>query len=114
VRRTRSSEPLWWIPFAGGMMLDALVLPALILITGILLPLGLVSPETLHVLVGLPVVRVALAVLIALTFFHAAHRLRYALVELGLHALKPVLPWLCYGGAVVGSAYTLLVAFRLI
>ena len=27
----RSNEPLWWIPFAGGMMLDAMLAPALFL-----------------------------------------------------------------------------------
>jgi fumarate reductase subunit D len=91
MRRTKSTEPLWWIPFAGGMMIDAMVMPALIIITGLLIPLGVVRPEALFTLLNNPLVRFVLFVVISFTFFHAAHRLRFVLPDLGMHFLRPVL-----------------------
>lgn len=107
----RSNEPLWWLPFAAGMMLDAMVAPALIVITGILVPFGLIESDRLQALLLHPLIRALLFVMISATFFHAAHRLRFALPDIGLKALKPVLPFLFYGGAIVGTLLTAVVAF---
>jgi fumarate reductase subunit D len=38
----RSNKPILWLPFAGGGLVAALLTPVLILITGVLMPLGLV------------------------------------------------------------------------
>src|SRR3954454_2150397 len=110
----RSSEPLWWIPFAGGMMMDAMLAPALIVITGILVPFGLVAPDKLQGFLVHPLVRLVLFVFVAATFFHAAHRLRYAFADLGLKSLKPYLGAIFYGGAIVGSLIALLIAVGVI
>ena len=98
----RSNEPLWWLPFSAGMMLDALAMPAIIVITGILIPLGLAGGGLQGMLTH-PLVRAGLFVLISLTFFHAAHRLRFALVDLGLKGAKHALGFILYGGAIVGT-----------
>lgn len=105
----RSNEPLWWLPFSAGMMLDALAMPALIVITGILVPLGLAGGG-LQGLISHPLIRAGLFVLISLTFFHAAHRLRFALVDLGLKGAKNALGFLLYGGAIVGTLVAAAVA----
>jgi fumarate reductase subunit D len=110
----RSNEPIWWIPFAGGMMADAMLAPALILITGFLIPLGLLSPERLHGMLTHPLIRILFFAFISLTFFHAAHRLRFALGDLGLRSIKPALGVICYGSAIVGTIVAALVTFNVI
>ena len=100
------SHLFWWFMFAQGGGLAALVLPVHILVQGILGPLGIVSVVDRHYdtwisILGNPIVKLYLLVLIALPFFHFAHRLRYLLVDLGVPAAKgaPV-QVLFYGGAV--------------
>lgn len=105
-----SSEPIFWAPFSAGMMIDALFVPALIVITGFLVPLGLVSEDGLAMIFGSLVGRGAIAILAALTFFHAAHRLRFTLIDLGLKPIAPVLSLLLYGGALAGTAFAFAVA----
>ena len=41
----RSHEPVFWSLFGAGGVLSALVAPALILITGVLAPIGLWMPQ---------------------------------------------------------------------
>lgn len=96
------------MPFAGGMMADAFIMPALILITGFLVPLGIIAPDNLRAWLIHPLGRAALFVLISLTFLHAAHRLRYALVDLGFKPLDRFLPFACYG--LLGIGGTILAA----
>lgn len=107
--RRRSNEPLWWAPFSGGMMADAMVLPALVVITGILIPMGLVS-EGLRGLLLHPITRFTLSVIIALTFFHAAHRLRFVLYDLGIRGGQSALAVIMYGAALAGSLAAGLIA----
>ncbi len=110
-RYRRSFEPLWWLPFSGGMMLDALLMPALIIITGVLVPMGMIMPEDLRLMLLNPWVQAVLFVLIALTFFHAAHRTRFVLADLGLKAPK-LLAFLCYGAAILGTLYAAAVVLQ--
>lgn len=108
----RSNEPLWWAPFSGGMMANAMVMPALIIITGALIPLGMVNAEGVREFLNHLLVRAAFFVLISLTFFHAAHRLRFTLVDVGLKQFKMGLAVLCYGAAIVGTLIAAFIAFR--
>jgi fumarate reductase subunit D len=105
----RSNEPLWWMPFSGGMMADALVMPALIVITGILIPLGFVH-ESVRGLFQNPLIRLALFVVISLTFFHAAHRLRFTLIDLGLKGARTAVAAILYGAAILGTLWAAAVA----
>jgi fumarate reductase subunit D len=111
----RSNEPLWWAPFGAGMMLDALAIPALALITGILLPFALgVTEHGVFTLFNNLLVRLALWVLISASFFHGAHRMRFTLVDLGLKGAKAALGFILYGAAIIGTVVVLLIALKVI
>jgi fumarate reductase subunit D len=97
---TQSNKPILWLPFAAGGLAAALVIPVLILITGVLMPLGIVQ---------LPYEKIAgfarplsgkLLILgaVALPAWHAAHRLRMTAHDLFVGdgiAVKAA----CYGSA---------------
>ncbi len=104
----RSNEPLWWLPFSGGMMIDALAMPALIIITGFFSVAGLLGAN-FHTIVAHPITRAILCVIVIFTFFHAAHRIRFTLQDVGLKEQKGILSFLCYGGAILGSLIAILV-----
>jgi fumarate reductase subunit D len=97
----------WWFMFAQGGVLAAVLIPVHILVQGILGPLGVVPVVDRHYdtwisILGNPIVKLYLLVLISLPFFHFAHRLRYLLVDLGVPAAKTVVAQVIfYGGAVV-------------
>ena len=59
-------------------------------------------------MLGNPIVKLSLLVLIAVPFFHFAHRLRYLLVDLGVPAAKGVPAQIVfYGGAVLVTLITI-------
>jgi len=97
----------WWFMFAQGGVLAAILIPVHILVQGILGPLGIVpvvdrNYDTWISILGNPIVKLYLLVLISLPFFHFAHRLRYLLVDLGVPAAKSVVAQVIfYGGAVL-------------
>src|SRR6266852_4851016 len=100
----RSNEPLWWGPFSAGMMVGALFVPALIVITGLFPALGLIQgPEHLQRVIHHPLTRLFLFVVIALSFFHWAHRFRYILFDLGLKGSRTAVASVCYGLAIAGT-----------
>jgi fumarate reductase subunit D len=99
--------------FSQGGVLAALLLPVHILVQGILGPLGIVPVVDRHYdtwisILGNPIVKLYLLVLIAVPFFHFAHRLRYLLVDLGLTVAKR---WpaqvVFYGGAIAVTLVTI-------
>jgi fumarate reductase subunit D len=103
----------WWFMFSQGGLFVAVLLPVHILVQGILGPLGMVRVVDRHYdtwisILGNPIVKLYLLVLISLPFFHFAHRLRYLLVDLGVHAAKrrPV-QVVFYGGAVAVTLLTI-------
>jgi fumarate reductase subunit D len=102
----------WWFMFAQGGVLAALLLPVHIVFQGILDPLGVVKvvrPDNLTIL-GNPLVKLYLLALIAVPFFHFAHRLRYLLVDLGVPAAKSVPAQVVfYGGAILVTLLTIYV-----
>ncbi len=94
--------------FAGGGGVAAMLLPIHILLFGIAAPLGWVdsapfSYEKMHALLSCPAAKIYMLTLIALPLFHAAHRVMFTLIDLGLKDARVVLNLLCHGGAVVGS-----------
>lgn len=97
----------WWFLFAQGGVLAAILIPVHILVQGILGPLNIVPVVDRHYdtwisILGNPIVKLYLLVLISLPFFHFAHRLRYLLVDLGVPAAKTVVAQVIfYGGAVL-------------
>jgi fumarate reductase subunit D len=97
----------WWFMFAQGGVLAAVLIPVHILVQGILGPLGIVNVVDRHYdtwisILGNPIVKLYLLVLVSLPFFHFAHRLRYLLVDLGIPAARTLVAQVIfYGGAVV-------------
>ncbi len=118
VRRRRGGDRpalmhlYWWFLFAQGGVVAAILLPVHILFQGILGPLGFVkvaTPADLGLL-GNPIVKLYLLVLIAVPFFHFAHRLRYLLVDLGVPAARSVPAQVVfYGGAIAVTLLTIYV-----
>lgn len=108
----RSNEPLWWGPFMAGAGASAFLMPATILVTSIGVAAGWLTEQRLMSLLSNPLVRLYLFVLISLSLFHAAHRLKYVLVDLGLKPIKSLLGPICYGSAVVGTLLTAVLAIR--
>jgi len=103
----RSVEPLLWMLFSAGGVLAALLMPILLLLFGLALPLGWLSPPShrhLLAVLGHPLTRVVLFLLCMLSLFHWAHRFRYTLYDgLQIKHLNEVINLLCYGGAIAGS-----------
>jgi fumarate reductase subunit D len=96
----RSNKPMLWLPFAGGGLVAALLTPVLILITGVLVPSGIVHLryETMASFAHNPLGKLMLFGAVAFPAWHAAHRLRMTAHDLGLGggvAIKAV----CYGAA---------------
>jgi fumarate reductase subunit D len=95
----------FWFMFAQGGVVAAVLIPVLILVLGILGPLNVVPVVDRHYdtwisVLGNPLVKLFIVVLIAFPFFHFAHRLRYLLVDLGVKAAKSVpAQAVFYGGA---------------
>jgi fumarate reductase subunit D len=104
----RSNEPIFWSLFGAGGMLAALIGPALVFITGIAVPLGLIyAPDTMsygnmlafaHNWVG----KLVMFAVVALFLWHAAHRIAILLHDFGVHAVAAV-KLLSYGGALLGT-----------
>src|SRR5438067_7219754 len=103
----------WWFMFAQGGVIAALLIPVHVLVQGILGPLGVVPVVDRHYdtwvsVLGNPLVKLYLLVLIAFPFFHFAHRLRYLLVDFGVPAAKSVPAQVVfYGGAIVVTLATI-------
>ena len=104
---------IWWFLFSQGGVLAALLIPVHVLVQGILGPLGIVPVVDRHYttwidILGNPIVKLYILVLITFPFFHFAHRLRYLLVDLGVPAAKgrPAQA-IFYGGAVLVTLATI-------
>jgi len=102
----RSNKPILWFPFAAGGLVAALIIPVLILITGVLVPLGLLHLpyEKMATFAHNPIGKLILFGAVALPAWHAAHRLRMTAHDLGLGG-GVVVKTICYG-----SAWVLIVA----
>jgi fumarate reductase subunit D len=113
--KKRTLEPYLWLLFSGGGVVAALLLPVLVLLFGVLMPLGLVdwpTTEHLRALLDLVLVRLALLAVIVLCLFHAAHRIRFTSEELfGIARFDLIIAVLCYGAALVGGVTALLLLF---
>ena len=105
--RPAYSHSFWWFMFANGGAFAAIFLGVLILVLGILGPIGV--PEWMydrgHFAWTLqnPIVKLFLLALCGLTFIHAAHRTRYLLMDVGVLVLKKPIQYLMYGLAGLGT-----------
>jgi len=113
----RSDEPVWWSLFGAGGTWFAMITPVTILVLGILVPLGVISPEAMSYervadfatsIIG------ALFVIgtIALPMWHAMHRLHHGMHDLKIHA-GVVGKIFCYGFAAIISALAVVFVFMI-
>ncbi len=111
--KTAFSHLFWWFLFSQGGVLAALLIPVHVVVQGILGPLGIVKVvdrhyDTWYSVLGNPIVKLYILVLITFSFFHFAHRLRYLLVDLGVPAAKSLpAQVIFYGGAVLVTLATI-------
>lgn len=102
-----SSKPLMWLLFSAGGMLTALLAPALVLLFGVAIPLGLVTPPGhTHLLDVLHhgIVRFALLALCVLALFHWAYRFYFIVRDiLHIKGHDQALLTACYTCAIAGS-----------
>ena len=102
----RSNQPIFWSLFGAGGMLSALIGPALVFITGIAAPAG-VLPGLMSYPHALAFARngwgkLALFLVVSLFLWHAAHRIYHSLHDLGAHG-GTLAKLLCYGPALAGT-----------
>ncbi len=112
----RHPEPLLWILFSAGGVLSGALMPMLVLLLGVAIPLGWVSPpsrdELLKVL-GNPLTRLAFVALCVLSLFHWAHRFRHTLYDgLQIKHLNEAIAIGSYGVALIGCAVTVYLAWQ--
>ena len=105
---SKSNEAFWWSLFSAGGVLAAVAVPALVLSTGFLLATNDTSVAAeryaqLQSILSWRIVRLALFVVISLSFFHCAHRIRHTLMDLGVRGISLLLMMICYGGALTGT-----------
>lgn len=103
----RSNKPILWLPFAAGGLVAALIIPVLVLITGILMPLGILPLpyEKMVAFAHNPLGKLILFGTVALAAWHAAHRLRMTAHDLGF-GVGVAVKATCYGSAWVLIAIT--------
>lgn len=112
MKAKRSHEPVFWSLFGAGGLVVAFILPVLILITGLVVPLGLLSPETLaydriQPFASTWIGEIFIFFVISLSFWHGLHRIFLSLHDLGINRGKMFFKWLCYGLAGLGTLITL-------
>jgi len=109
--RRRSHEPLVWLLFAAGGMLAAMLLPALIFVTGIAVPAGLLPeasldyPRVMRLVGGVPG-KLGAFVCVSLLFWHAMHRIFHGLHDLGIDANRNQYRLATYGLAALATMLT--------
>ena len=110
-----SNKPIVWGPFAAGGTLTAFLTPALILLT-LLAALGhapdLLAYERLHAFAGHWLVKVAIAGVVFLSLWSAAHRLRITCTDLGIRA-DILVATIVYAGALAGTGASVLYLLRI-
>lgn len=110
-----SSKPIVWGPFAVGGTLTAFVTPALILLT-LLAGLGhapdLLAYDRLHAFAGHWLAKLALAGVVFLSLWSAAHRLRITSCDLGIRA-DTMVATIVYAGTLAGTGAAVLYLARI-
>jgi len=101
----RSNKPIVWGPFAAGGTLTAFLTPVLVLLT-LLAAFGhapdLLAYERMHAFAAHWLVKLAIAGVVFLSLWSAAHRLRITCYDLGVRA-DTLVATVVYAVAVLGT-----------
>jgi fumarate reductase subunit D len=111
----RSNKPIVWGPFAAGGTLTAFLTPALVLVT-LLAALGfppdLLAYDRLHAFAAGGLAKVAIAAVVFLSLWSAAHRVRITCYDLGIRA-DAFVATLVYAAALAGTGAAVLYLLRI-
>lgn len=101
----RADEPIFWGLFGAGGVVAAFALPALILITGILVPLGLLNLdyESVKAFADNWLGKLIILVVISLPMWHACHRIFHAMHDFKVDVARGLFKLFWYGLAFVIS-----------
>lgn len=111
MRWVRSNEPIVWSLFGAGGMVAAFFLPAIIIVIGLLYPLGMLDADALSYArvqnfsaswVG----KLCWLTMISLPIWHAMHRIYHGLHDLKVGA-RGLCFYLCYGLAFATTVATM-------
>ena len=112
----RSNQPIYWSLFGAGGMLAALIGPALVFITGIAAPSGLLpglmSYQHTLAFARNGIGKLFLFLVVSLFLWHAAHRIFHSLHDLGVHG-GTLTKLLCYGPAFAGTVASAVALLKL-
>ena len=107
--RPSRAEAAAWLLFSAGGMVSALLVPVLVLLFGVLFPLGVLAPPDhagFAALLSHPLVGIILLGLCVLALLHWAHRFRYMLFDgLQLERMRTPISALCYAAVLAGSVW---------
>lgn len=104
----RSNEPIVWVLFWAGGVLSALFGPVLILITGVLVPAGILLPvdamsfNHMHAFAGHGIGKAVIVAIVSLFLWHGMHRVYHSLHDVGVHA-GTGMKFACYGFALAAT-----------
>jgi len=101
----RSHEPIAWSLFGAGGMVVAFIIPALVLVSGLILP-GMESSAVFGSLLGFAqgwIGKVFIFITISLTLYHTVHRIYHGLHDLHIKGNNTLMLVLFYGSATLLS-----------
>ena len=113
----RSDEPVWWSLFGAGGTWFAMITPVTILVLGIMVPLGIISPEAVSYdraadfatsFIGALFVIATLS----LPMWHGMHRLHHGMHDLKFHT-GVVGKIACYAAAFLVAALSIIFGFMI-
>ncbi len=116
--RKRSNEPIFWALFGAGGVLAAMLLPVVVVVTGIAGPLGWLGADAIgyeraHGFAASWAGKLFLLGVISLTLWHAFHRIYHSLHDLGVHRGLGFYKFVSYGLAALGTLVAALTLLRI-
>ena len=113
----RSDEPVWWSLFGAGGTWFAMISPVTILVLGIMVPLGIISPEAVSYERAADFATSFIGALfviatLSLPMWHGMHRLHHGMHDLKFHtgtAGKVA----CYAAAFLVTALSIIFVFMI-
>ncbi|WP_044470622.1 fumarate reductase subunit FrdD [Mannheimia massilioguelmaensis] len=105
----RSNEPPVWLMFSAGGMVSGLAFPVLILIIGILLPFGIISPDNIIAFAHHWFGKLVILVLTIFPMWAGLHRVHHGMHDIKVHVNNGGL--IFYG---LAALYSFIVLFAVI